>query len=303
MYYVYIYIYIYILLESGGEEIWNESGAEADDEDFIDVHNEDVSNPPPAMPVFSLESEKHQSAQSLLQWIVGFIFVLQAKHHMPNSALDLLIKFIYALLCVLSSFSPFIDTLRRSFPPSLYLLRKHFMEDCSFSKYPVCPKCNKVYYSYNNCIEVIGSQKVSRHCNFFAFPNHPHQSRRTACGALLMKTVHFTSGRKVLYPYKVYCYNGIRSTLQKLLLRPNFHVACEVWKQKQMASNVIADIYDGCIWKEFTSFLEAPYALGLILNFDFFQPYTHTTYSVGVFYLTIMNLPCTLRYRILSSLE
>jgi len=34
-----------------------------------------------------------------------------------------------------------------------------------------------------------------------------------------------------------------------------------------------------------------------MLNIDWFQPYAHTTYSVGVIYLTIMNLPRHLRFK------
>ena len=30
---------------------------------------------------------------------------------------------------------------------------------------------------------------------------------------------------------------------------------------------------------------------------DFFQPFTHTTYSVGVIYCVILNLPRELRYK------
>ena len=33
------------------------------------------------------------------------------------------------------------------------------------------------------------------------------------------------------------------------------------------------------------------------MNIHWFQPYKHLTYSVGVIYLTIMNLPCSLRYK------
>ena len=35
----------------------------------------------------------------------------------------------------------------------------------------------------------------------------------------------------------------------------------------------------------------APYTFGLTLNLDWFQPFKHSTYSIGAIYLTIMNLP------------
>lgn len=34
-----------------------------------------------------------------------------------------------------------------------------------------------------------------------------------------------------------------------------------------------------------------------MLSIDWFQPFKHTTYSVGIMYLSIMNLPRSLRFR------
>ena len=45
-------------------------------------------------------------------------------------------------------------------------------------------------------------------------------------------------------------------------------------------------------------FLSGPYyGLGLMVNVDWFQPYKHTTCSVGAIYLTIMNLPRSIRFK------
>jgi hypothetical protein len=69
-------------------------------------------------------------------------------------------------------------------------------------------------------------------------------------------------------------------------------------------NNLLCDIYDGDIWK---SFKENPFNnnsalffhqekadayLGLILNLDWFQPYSGTLYSIGIVYVAIANLPC-----------
>ena len=83
----------------------------------------------------------------------------------------------------------------------LHVMRKHFAGECLFSKYPVCPKCDKIYDSFDNCVEKIGTRKLSKYCNHIQFPKYPHQSRRTECRALLLKTVQFRSGWKVLYPF------------------------------------------------------------------------------------------------------
>ena len=66
--------------------------------------------------------------------------------------------------------------------------------------------------------------------------------RRASCQGQLLKTVHFSSGRKVLYLFKIYCYNGIRSVLQNLLMRPNFIAMCNLWRNKKTVSNVLLDM-------------------------------------------------------------
>ena len=45
------------------------------------------------------------------------------------------------------------------------------------------------------------------------------------------------------------------------------------------------------------SFLAEPYNLSLMLNYDWFQPYDLSTYSVGVLYLVILNLPRAIRFK------
>ncbi len=63
------------------------------------------------------------------------------------------------------------------------------------------------------------------------------------------------------------------------------------------------DIYDGLVWEKFQSvngrpFLQVPNNLGLILNLDWFNPFKHIEYSVGVIYLVVANLPRTERYKL-----
>ena len=221
---------------------------------------------------------------------------------MPNSAIDFLIKFICILLSVLSKFSPFIRLVHNTFPPSMYIMRNKFSDASNFLNYPVCPKCNTLYNSYELCVQKSGSHWISKHCSHIKFPNHPYKSRRAACNAVLMKSVHLKSGQTILYPFKLYCYNGLKSTLQRLLMRPTFIDSCDQWRSRPPSNN-ISDIYDGKVWRDFLviageSFLHASFTFGLMINIDWFQPYTHTVSSVGVIYLTIMNLPRTLRFKL-----
>ena len=60
---------------------------------------------------------------------------------------------------------------------------------------------------------------------------------------------------------------------------------------------MLQDVYDGRIWQQFMQVLTTSTCLALMLNVDWFQPYVHTCCSVGVVFLTIMNLPRSLRYK------
>ena len=74
------------------------------------------------------------------------------------------------------------------------------------------------------------------------------------------------------------------------------------WKARSIPCGVIADVYDGSVWKSFLTvngkeFLLSIYGFGLLINVDWFQPYKHVLYSVGAIYIAILNFPHHLRYR------
>lgn len=185
--------------------------------------------------------------------------------------------------------------------PSLYNARKSLGVEVSFTKYVSCPKCFKLYL-YEKAWQRTGSQINSNCCNCIHFPNHPQCSKRKKCNAILLKRVELSSGQQLLYPYKVFCYKSLQSILQQLLLRPYMFRDCNHWRCRKTCENTLQDIYDGRVWKAFqyengSPFLAAPFTYGLALNIDWFQPYSHTVASVGVIYLTILNLPRHMRYK------
>ena len=146
-----------------------------------------------------------------------------------------------------------------------------------------------------------GTIRSSKQCSFVQFPNHPYASGRDSCKHHLLKSVKFSSGRTIFYPFKFFCYKSLHSSLQNLLLRPGFAESCQTWKSHNR-SDKIYDVYDAKIWKDFLQvsghpFLSAPHCFGLMLNIDWFQPFKHRIYSVGVIYLTIMNHPRTQRFK------
>ena len=156
-----------------------------------------------------------------------------------------------------------------------------------FERYVSCNRCHTIYY-YKDCLEGSGSNQRSKHCNHSPFG-------RQRCGNLLLKSVELSSGKRLLYPFLTYCFVGIKLPLQSLL-RQGFVESCSEWKSRLVSENALMDVYDGRMWKEFQhiegqSFLLEPYSFGVMLNVDWFQPYKHLSYSVGVIFVTFMNLP------------
>ena len=65
----------------------------------------------------------------------------------------------------------------------------------------------------------------------------------------------------------------------------------------------LEDVYDGHVWNRFKNvngspFLEDAHAYAFMINMDWFQPYKHLTYSVGVIYLSVLNLHRPMHYQL-----
>lgn len=171
-----------------------------------------------------------------------------------------------------------------------------------FTEYVVCPDCHSIY-EFKDCFEKEAGVKVSKKCCHISYPNHPQRSRRKKCGAQLLKKVNTGRGYK-LVPNKVYPYYSLQKSLQRLVGRQGFLSLCEQWRERarSVPASYLGDIYDGRVWTEFNSpsfynFLAVPFSYLLTLNVDWFQPFSHTEYSVGAIYLTIQNLPRSERFK------
>ena len=152
-------------------------------------------------------------------------------------------------------------------------------------------------YDFKSCIEQVGTISHSKLCTHKEHPNS-----RLGCDTLLLKTVVLNNGKKVLYPFKVFCYRSLKTSLQCLLLRAGFADTCEHWRSRREKAGVYQDIYDGKIWKELRyidgkPFLAKQYVFALMLNIDWFKPFKHTPASVGAMYVTVMNLPYDQRFK------
>ena len=117
-----------------------------------------------------------------------------------------------------------------------------------------------------------------------------------------MKSINLPSGKLSYYPFKVYYFKPLITSIQELCNRLNFIEVCNHWRNRNVCNGIIANVYDGQLWKKFERFTTdtnncASCSLSLVLNIDWFQPYKHVSYSVGVLYIAVQNLPRNLRFR------
>ena len=261
------------------EELWEKG-------DELEIF-EDSVEPPPSLP-----QDETNSTNAIVMWVVGVLLLLQAKHYVPDSAINILLRFLRVLFQVLG-----INSLARFIPSSSYSIGKSLGHSTYFIKYVVCPKCHRLY-RYSECVSAAGHIQCSKTCSHVKYPYHPQRRFRKECGH---KLLYFSSGRQILYPMKAFPYRSLSLSLQQLLLRPGFAEQCQMWKSRAQ-SDYQENVYDGGIWKQFQvvdgePFLSSGWGIGLMMNVDWFQPYKHTCCSVGAIYLTIMNLPRSMRFK------
>lgn len=224
--------------------------------------------------------------------------------HISDNGMDFLLSGIKRCFEVAGMSSQWMAGLALAFPGTLYYFRKELgLVNDVFVKYVVCPKCHSLY-EFDKCYRTVGTTRISNKCSNVKFTNHRQRWRRQPCGAPLLKEVTLKCGSKRLYPHRIYCYKSIVESLRMLVKRPDFTAHCELWRNREVrsVSQVMCDVFDGRIWRDFHTvngvpFLSAPRNYGLMLNVDWFQPFKHTIYSVGVIYLVIMNLPRSERFK------
>lgn len=260
----------------------------------------DIESAPP-LPEPQHRATSLQKVNSLVFWFVYFLLIWQTACHLSDNGLAWFLRFFVTWLKVLGIeiSSEVFETLILTFPGSIYLMRQFLnLDRDNFNKFVVCPKCTKLY-KYDCCLEMISNRQVAKKCSNTYYA----RGRKQVCNATLVTRVTLQNGKTCFYPIKYYCANSIIEELEKCLLRKNFASSCELWRKRQMKEGFLADVYDGNLWKEFQvvngiSFLEKARNYGFMLNFDFFQPMKHRKdYSVGVFYLALLNLPRAERFK------
>ena len=250
-------------------------------------------------------AEKNIQASSLIRWFVVFICLWQSVFTVSETAVGMLLQFFATFFQLLASLTsiPLLIAIAAGIPSSLYLLKKYVESDADcFIKYIVCPSCFSIYKLEHCFFENEFGEKLPKKCSHIQYPMHPQRNRRLPCSTPLLTKVHMSGGKVKYVPRYTYSYQPIKVSLQRMLDRPGFAEQLEQWRRRQSREGFMSDVYDGQVWKDFQSekynkFLQNRRCYGLMLNFDFFQPYKHTPESYGVFYMTLINLPREQRFK------
>jgi len=226
-------------------------------------------------------------------WVLLWILKYQSRFRLPDVAIDALIKFFQQVLQD-ADYERF-----KEFPPSLYIVKKKLQVGKCLN-YAVCPKCNTLY----SVAEVIMGDGFK--CKHVEFPRHPMKSKRKPCEEELTKQVPLVNGYKRC-PKLLFPLPSLKMQITSLYRRPDFEEQLQKWTNRHINGEIMTDIYDGNIWKNFPSQMDnlgsrfftketADSNLGIMINLDWFQPFDSSMYSCGAIYGVICNLPREVRF-------
>ena len=119
------------------EEIWEDVDQLQLEADFPPFYDE-----PPSLPQQNTITSKPDNV--LLTWLLLFLLRLQAKHYIPDSAVNCLLKFLYMFFSIVGRHSDFVSSLAGSFPMSVYQMQKFFWDQgrvCSLHCLPKMLQC------------------------------------------------------------------------------------------------------------------------------------------------------------------
>ena len=234
----------------------------------------------------------------LTKWVCMFLLTWQTIFRVPDVATSVLFRFISMLLFKLSNIknAEGLKQVYEIFPNSLKQAHKlQSIDRDVFKKMVVCSQCHATYH-YEDCVNSGGVSQSIQKCTFVRFSQHQQRRMREPCDYPLIKTVKTVSGKQLPKPIKVFCYKSVIKAIEQLVQRPGMLNILNHWKNRNIPDGVMADIYDGNVWKSFLSIdgkdvLNSRYCFGMLINVDWFQPFKHLQYSVGAIYLAILNFP------------
>lgn len=134
-------------------------------------------------------AEKSLEVVSMVKYLISCLMIWQLVFHVSDAAVTILVKIVQQFLCILSNVVN-SERLKNSVNiiPNTYKSLLNLVgidSTSSIVSYVVCPECDSIY-DYDSCKD---GQKISKRCQYVAFPNHIQRNQRLPCGALLMKEV------------------------------------------------------------------------------------------------------------------
>ncbi|PKB98030.1 hypothetical protein RhiirA5_384246 [Rhizophagus irregularis] len=101
----------------------------------------------------------------------------------------------------------------------------------------------------------------------------------------LSRPTRLLNGQVSNQPILIYPFAGIQQQLESMYCRPGFENLLRHWVNRTSYGQILADIYDGQVWKTLKDKNSANFFrpdttdsnLGLMLNLDWFQPFKDTT--------------------------
>ncbi len=117
------------------------------------------------------------------------------------------------------------------------------------------------------------------------------------CGTLLGFERQLSFEKNKWTPFKAFQFIPLSTWLKKMFASAEFHKPLN--STSFYDQELIADVSQGRIWKEFTAkcFFCSNYNVDLMLNVDWFTPLKRSEYKVGAIMLTVLNLPREERYK------
>jgi len=236
--------------------------------------------------LFEMESLNDSIDSEIIIWVFKF----QQRFKIPDKALEALIKFFRIVLV------HFNEQQFNEFPTSLYKAKKWLNLIEPKMQLAVCTNCHKLYNAANIADYKEKGKVAIMNCLHEEYPNNPIPGRCNKCNNPL-SIIKRNKDKTIAVPRMLYPKPSICHQISMLYQRPGFEDMLRL-SGIQRDHNTYSDIYDGKVWKTFpfdgtTFFTEetATTHLGLLINLDWFQPFTYTQHSTGAIYASICNLP------------
>ena len=261
--------------------------------------------------LLSLEGNSDESSKSMLRDFAILFLTSKRAHNLSESCVKSILLLIVLVIKIVGSvFKASPDDIQgflAVFPTSEYALRNCAgigKTDGKFQQLVCIPKCLKVYPEVKTWSIYSHSKPDDFTCDHIEYPQRPYVSRRNKCNSTLhylLKQVSSGSAN-FLRPIKLYPHRSIIVSLKELLSKRNMLQLCNEWPTRASKNpGVMQDVYDGQLWRDCQvvngrPFLSQPNNLALSLNVDWFRPFKHSPYSLGVLYFVVLNLPRDIRY-------